>query len=56
MGALRVEAEQTTQAAPAIVWALISDVMTYPQWGPWSEAGYRSPGDNSSPSKETARC
>jgi uncharacterized protein YndB with AHSA1/START domain len=47
MGHLHVEAEQTAQAAPAIVWALVSDVMTYPRWGPWSEAGYRSPGDAS---------
>jgi len=47
MGRLHVEAEQTAQAAPAIVWTLISDVMTYPRWGPWSEAGYRRPGDTS---------
>jgi uncharacterized protein YndB with AHSA1/START domain len=47
MGKLHVEAEQTTRAAPGIVWALISDVMTYPRWGPWQEAGYRSPGDTS---------
>ena len=47
MSTLRVEAEQTAQAAPAIVWTLISDVMTYPRWGPWSEAGYRHPGDAS---------
>ena len=47
MDKLHVEAEQTAQAAPAIVWALVSNAMTYPQWGPWSEAGYRSPGDAS---------
>jgi len=45
MGKLHVEAEQTTRAAPEIVWALVSDVMTYPRWGPWREAGYRSRGD-----------
>jgi uncharacterized protein YndB with AHSA1/START domain len=47
MAQLHVEAEQTAQAAPAIVWALVSDAMTYPGWGPWSEAGYRHPGDAS---------
>jgi uncharacterized protein YndB with AHSA1/START domain len=47
MGKLHVEAEQTTRAAPEIVWALVSDAMTYPQWGPWREAGYRHPGDTS---------
>jgi uncharacterized protein YndB with AHSA1/START domain len=47
MDKLHVEAEQTAQAEPAIVWALVSDVTTYPRWGPWSEAGYRRPGDAS---------
>jgi uncharacterized protein YndB with AHSA1/START domain len=47
MGTLHVEAEQTAQAAPAIVWALVSDATTYPRWGPWSAAGYRRPGDTS---------
>ena len=47
MGTLHVEAEQTAQAAPAIVWTLVSDIMTYPRWGPWSEVGYRRPGDTS---------
>jgi uncharacterized protein YndB with AHSA1/START domain len=47
MGQLHVEAEQTTQAAATIVWALVSDPMTYPRWGPWSAAGYRRPGDAS---------
>ena len=45
MGTLHVEAEQTTRAAPEFVWALVSDVMTYPRWGPWREAGYQRPGD-----------
>ena len=47
MDKLHVEAEQTARAEPGIVWALVSDVTTYPQWGPWSEAGYRRPGDAS---------
>ena len=45
MDKLHVEAEQTAQAAPAIVWALVSNATTYPQWGPWAEAGYKRPGD-----------
>jgi uncharacterized protein YndB with AHSA1/START domain len=44
---LHVEAEQIAAAAPDDVWSLVSDQMTYPRWGPWSEAGYRSPGDSS---------
>ena len=47
MDKLHVEAEQTAQAAPAIVWALVSDATTYPRWGPWSEVGYRRQGDTS---------
>ena len=47
MGTLHVEAEQSAQAAPGIIWALISDVTTYPRWGPWSEAAYQRPGDTS---------
>jgi uncharacterized protein YndB with AHSA1/START domain len=47
VGKLHVEAEQVAAAASENVWALISDATTYPQWGPWSEAGYRSPGDAS---------
>jgi len=47
MGTLHVEAEQTANVPPGIVWALISDATTYPRWGPWSEAGYRHPGDTS---------
>jgi uncharacterized protein YndB with AHSA1/START domain len=45
MGTLHVEAERTAQVSPAIVWALVSDAMTYPRWAPWSEAGYRRQGD-----------
>ena len=47
MGKLHVEAELTTAAASDNVWALVSDATAYPQWGPWSDAGYRSPGDAS---------
>jgi uncharacterized protein YndB with AHSA1/START domain len=47
MGSLQAGAEQTTRAAPAAVWALVSDATTYPRWGPWREAGYRRPGDAS---------
>ena len=47
MGKLHVEAEQIAAAASDDVWALVSDHMTYPRWGPWSEAGYRSEGDAS---------
>ena len=45
MGQLHVEAEQTARATPEVLWALISDVTRYPEWGPWSAAGYRQPGD-----------
>ncbi len=46
-GRLHLEAEQTAQAPPGIVWALVSDATTYPQWGPWRNAGYRAAGDAS---------
>jgi uncharacterized protein YndB with AHSA1/START domain len=42
-----VEAEQTAHATPAAVWALVSDATRYPEWGPWSAAGYQRPGDDS---------
>jgi len=47
MSKLHVEAEQTAQASPQTVWALISDATTYPQWGPWQKAEYTTPGDSS---------
>ncbi len=47
MSQLHVEAEQTAQAAPEAVWALVSDATRYPEWGPWSAGGYRRPGDES---------
>lgn len=42
MEKLRVEAEQTAKARPAIVWAIISDATQYPLFGPWSSVGYRN--------------
>ena len=38
---LQVGAESVTGAAPEAVWALVADATRYPQWGPWSAAGYR---------------
>jgi len=42
MEKLRVEAEQTAKANPETVWAIVSDPMQYPHFGPWSSAGYRN--------------
>ena len=47
MSQLHVEAEATTRASAAAVWSLICDATRYPEWGPWSAAGYRRPGDTS---------
>jgi uncharacterized protein YndB with AHSA1/START domain len=47
MGQLHVEAEQTAKTTPEVLWALVSDATRYPEWGPWSAAGYRQPGDTS---------
>lgn len=47
MGRLTVEAEQTARATPEEVWALVSDATGYPEWGPWSDACYQRPGDDS---------
>ena len=47
MGRQHAEAEQTTRAAPAAVWVLVSDAARYPEWGPWSAGGYQRPGDTS---------
>jgi uncharacterized protein YndB with AHSA1/START domain len=44
---LHVEAEGTAKAPPETVWALVSDVTRYPEWGPWRAGVYRSPGDTS---------
>jgi uncharacterized protein YndB with AHSA1/START domain len=38
---LQVAAESVTSAAAGDVWALVADATRYPQWGPWSAAGYR---------------
>jgi hypothetical protein len=43
-GRLRVAAESVTSATPEAVWALVADATRYPQWGPWSAAGYRDGG------------
>jgi len=40
-GRLRAAAESVISAAPQAVWALVADATRYPQWGPWSAAGYR---------------
>jgi hypothetical protein len=47
MNQLHAEAERTAQAAPEAVWSLVSDVTRYPEWGPWSAAGYRRRGEDS---------
>jgi uncharacterized protein YndB with AHSA1/START domain len=47
MSQLRVQAEQTARTTPDVLWALVSDATRYPQWGPWSAAGYQQPGDTS---------
>ena len=47
MSPLHVEAERTARATPSAVWALVSDASRYPEWGPWSAAGYQRPGDES---------
>jgi uncharacterized protein YndB with AHSA1/START domain len=45
-GRLSVAAEAVISAAPRAVWALVADATRYPQWGPWSAAGYRGPADH----------
>jgi Polyketide cyclase / dehydrase and lipid transport len=40
-GRLQVAAESVTSAAADDVWALVADATRYPEWGPWSAAGYR---------------
>ena len=47
MSRLHVEAEHTTRAAPEAVWDLVSDATRYPEWGPWSAAGYQQAGETS---------
>ena len=43
MSQLSVEAEGTTRAGPEVVWSLVADANTFPQWGPWNDGGYRPP-------------
>jgi uncharacterized protein YndB with AHSA1/START domain len=45
-GRLEVAAESVTSASPQAVWALVADATRYPQWGPWSAAGYRGPAEH----------
>jgi uncharacterized protein YndB with AHSA1/START domain len=45
MTQLHVEAEGVARAAPQAVWELAANADRYPQWGPWSAAGYSSRGD-----------
>src|ERR1700746_1281435 len=47
MSQLQIAAEQTAQATPEAIWALVSDANRYPEWGPWSAGGYQRPGDTS---------
>ena len=47
MDKLHVEAEQTACATPETIWSLVSDATRYPEWGPWSAAGYQRPGRTS---------
>jgi len=45
MRKVEAAAEQTAHVPPEVVWSLLSDVMVYPQWGPWRKAGYESEGN-----------
>lgn len=45
MNRLEVSAERTARAKPEVVWALVSDAIRYPEWGPWRAAEYRRPGE-----------
>ena len=49
MDRLHVEGEASTRATPETVWALVSDARRYPEWGPWSAAGFRTPGPDGGP-------
>lgn len=44
-GRLHIEAEGVARTPAPIVWALVSDANSYPDWGPWSAAGYHRAGD-----------
>ena len=43
---LSVEAEGVARAPAVAVWRLVSDATSYPEWGPWSDAGYYRHGAN----------
>jgi uncharacterized protein YndB with AHSA1/START domain len=47
MNQMHAEADGTARAESGAVWALVGDPARYPEWGPWSAAGYQSPGDAS---------
>jgi uncharacterized protein YndB with AHSA1/START domain len=42
---LHVEAEGVAQAAPEVVWELVTNADSYQEWGPWNASGYQSPAD-----------
>jgi uncharacterized protein YndB with AHSA1/START domain len=44
-GRLSVEAEGIARAPAATVWRLVFDAASYPEWGPWSDAGYHQHGE-----------
>ena len=50
MSQLSVRAQGTTRAGPEVVWALVANANSYPQWGPWIDGGYRPPSPG--PSRE----
>jgi uncharacterized protein YndB with AHSA1/START domain len=41
MAQVDVAAEAVARATPEAVWALVADANRYPEWGPWSDGGYR---------------
>jgi hypothetical protein len=52
---LTVEAYAETTAPPQTVWALVKDVNTYSDWGPWCASGDKSPGERPSGDVGTVR-
>ena len=51
MQKVEAAAEQTARVPPEVVWALLSDTMGFPKWGPWRNAGYQREGDASAHGK-----
>lgn len=43
-GELRIDVVVTSTAAPEALWARLSDVATWKDWGPWDSAEIESPG------------